>query len=120
MSDKNGKEVVTRSVPAVRGALIAIVLMLVVAGYKVNAVAQATAASQTTPGKKVEIGVGGVSDSSFKFGEYNGLQNQGPFGVGKFDLRGGAAYDSGSTKQSGKGSAPGTVWPFSRDTTFPC
>ena len=97
MSDKNGKEVVTRSVPAVRGALIAIVLMLVVAGYKVNAVAQATAASQTTPGKKVEIGVGGVSDSSFKFGEYNGLQNQGPFGVGKFDLRGGAAYDSGST-----------------------
>ena len=97
MNDKNRKDFVTRSVPAVRGALIAIVLMLVVAGYKVTAVAQTTAASQTTPEKKVEIGVGGVSDSSFKFGEYNGLQNQGPFGVGNFDLRGGAAYDSGST-----------------------
>ncbi|MBZ5631399.1 MAG: MtrB/PioB family outer membrane beta-barrel protein, partial [Acidobacteriia bacterium] len=80
-----------------RGALIAIVLLLVVAGYQVNAVAQTTAASQTTPEKKVAIGVGGVSDSSFKFGEYNGLQNQGPLGVGSFDLRGGAAYDSGST-----------------------
>ena len=26
----------------------------------------------------------------------------------------------GVTKQSGKGSAPGTAWPFSRETTFPC
>jgi exodeoxyribonuclease-3 len=24
------------------------------------------------------------------------------------------------TKQSGKGSAPGTAWPFSRETTLPC
>ena len=75
MNDKNRKDFATRSVPAVRGGLIAIVLMLaVLAGYKVNAVAQTTAASQTTPEKKVEVGVGGVSDSSFKFGEYNGLQ----------------------------------------------
>jgi MtrB/PioB family decaheme-associated outer membrane protein len=98
MKDTNYRnEFATRSLPAVRGALIAIVLMLVVAGYKVNVVAQTPAASQTTPEKKVEVGVGGVSDSSFKFGEYNGLQNQGPFGVGNFDLRGGAAYDSDST-----------------------
>jgi MtrB/PioB family decaheme-associated outer membrane protein len=45
----------------------------------------------------VDAGVGGVSGSSFKFGEYNGLQNSGPFGIGNFDLRGGAAYDSKST-----------------------
>ena len=98
MKDNNRNDLAPRSVRAVRGALIAIVLMLaVLAGYTVNAVAQTTAASQTTPEKKVEVGVGGVSDDSFKFGEYNGLQNQGPFGVGNFDLRGGAAYDSGST-----------------------
>lgn len=56
-----------------------------------------TAASQTTPTNTVDAGVGGVSGSSFKFGEYNGLQNSGPFGIGNFDFRGGAAYDSKST-----------------------
>ena len=56
-----------------------------------------TAASQTTPQKRVQVGPGGVSASSFKFGEYNGLQNSGPFGLANFDLRGGAAYDSKDT-----------------------
>jgi MtrB/PioB family decaheme-associated outer membrane protein len=98
MKDNHTDNLVTRSAPPVRGALIAIVLMLgMLAGDKINSVAQTTAASQTTPGNKVEVGVGGVSNNSFKFGEYNGLQNQGPFGIGYFDLRGGAAYDSGST-----------------------
>jgi MtrB/PioB family decaheme-associated outer membrane protein len=96
--NNNRNEFATGSLRALRGGLIAIVLMLaVLAGYKVNAVAQTTPASQTTPEKKVEVGVGGVSDSSFKFGEYNGLQNTGPFGIANFDLRGGAAYDSDST-----------------------
>jgi MtrB/PioB family decaheme-associated outer membrane protein len=54
-------------------------------------------ASQTTPTNRADFGVGGDSGSSFKFGEYNGLQNSGPFGIGNFDLRGGAAYDSAST-----------------------
>jgi MtrB/PioB family decaheme-associated outer membrane protein len=56
-----------------------------------------TAASQTTPTNTVDAGVGGVSGSSSKFGEYNGLQNSGPFGIGNFDFRGGGAYDSKST-----------------------
>src|ERR1017187_5439181 len=56
-----------------------------------------TAASQTTPANTIDAGVGAVSGSSSKFGEYNGLQNSGPFGIGNFDLRGGAAYDSNST-----------------------
>jgi MtrB/PioB family decaheme-associated outer membrane protein len=61
------------------------------------AASQAAAPSQTKPENKAEVGVGGVSDSSFKFGEYNGLQNSGPFGIGNFDFRGGAPYDSKST-----------------------
>jgi len=56
-----------------------------------------TAATQTTPGKRIQMGVGGVSASSFKFGEYNGLENSGPFGIGNLDLRGGAPYDSKNT-----------------------
>lgn len=60
-------------------------------------VPQTTAASQTTPDKRVQFGVGGVSASSFKFGEYNGLQNSGPFGIANFALRGGAAYDGKDT-----------------------
>ena len=56
-----------------------------------------TAASQTAPTNTVDAGVGGVSGSSFKFGEYNGLQSSGPFGIVNFDFRGGAAYDSKST-----------------------
>lgn len=49
------------------------------------------------PENKIQLGIGGVSDDSFKFGEYNGLQNQGPFGISNFYFRGGAAYDSNST-----------------------
>lgn len=56
-----------------------------------------TAASQTTPEKRIQSGVGGVSTDSFKFGEYNGLENSGPFGIGNLDLRGGASYDSKDT-----------------------
>ena len=56
-----------------------------------------TAASQTTPDKRIQGGVGGVSSNSYKFGEYNGLENSGPFGIGNLDLRGGAAYDSKDT-----------------------
>jgi MtrB/PioB family decaheme-associated outer membrane protein len=56
-----------------------------------------TAASQTTPDKRIQGGVGGVSTDSFKFGEYNGLENSGPFGIGNLDLRGGAPYDSKDT-----------------------
>ncbi len=59
--------------------------------------AQTTAASQTTPEKKIQFGVGGLNGSSFKFGEYNGLGNSGPFGIGNFDIRGGGAYDSKDT-----------------------
>src|SRR5664279_1127829 len=82
---------------SVRGGIIAFLMFSVLAGYSDRAHSQTTAASQTKPENKVDFGVGGVSDSSFKFGEYNGLQNSGPFGIGNFELRGGAPYDSKST-----------------------
>jgi len=56
-------------------------------------------ASQVKPTNTANMGVGGVSGSSSKFGEYNGLQNSGPFGIGDFDFRGGSAYDSASARR---------------------
>jgi MtrB/PioB family decaheme-associated outer membrane protein len=85
---------VTRSVTAARGVAIAVVLML--AGSMVSAVAQTTAANPAKPINEIQVGAGYVSDNSFKFGEYNGLQDQGPFAIANLDLRGGT-YDSAST-----------------------
>lgn len=48
----------------------------------------------TTPQSSVEVGAGGVSHDSFKFGEYNGLEEHGPFVIGNLHLGGGGAYDS--------------------------
>src|SRR5258706_4035191 len=56
--------------------------------------ADTSVADLTEPASTVEAGVGTVSRSSFKFGEYNGLQDRGPFAIGNFDLRGGGRYDS--------------------------
>src|ERR1039458_624629 len=81
----------------VRGGILASAIFFLLAGYRDRAYAQSTAASQTKPANKADLGVGAVSDSSFKFGEYNGLQNSGPFGIGNFDISGGAPYDSKST-----------------------
>ena len=44
----------------------------------------------TLPKSVVEVGAGYVSDGSFKFGEYNGLQKKGAFAIGNIDVRGGA------------------------------
>lgn len=48
----------------------------------------------TTPQNSVEVGAGGVSHGSYKFGEYNGLEDQGAFAIASFHLMGGGAYDS--------------------------
>ncbi len=47
---------------------------------------------------EIEVGIGYVSDDSFKFGKYNGLQKQGAFGVLDLDLRGRGSYDGDSAK----------------------
>ena len=48
----------------------------------------------TQHSSSAEVGVGYVGSSSFKAGEYNGLQKDGAYGVGNLDMRGGASYDS--------------------------
>ncbi len=91
-----------------RGDIIACLMFWMLIGYSGHAYSQAPSVppapvatsplppSQTTPTNTTGFGVGAVSASSYKFGEYNGLQNAGPFGIGYFDIRGGASYDSNS------------------------
>ncbi|MDR3368976.1 MtrB/PioB family decaheme-associated outer membrane protein [Rhodoferax sp.] len=47
----------------------------------------------THPTNSIELGVGGTSEDSAKFGEYTGLDKSGAYGIGNFDIRGGDAYD---------------------------
>ena len=56
--------------------------------------------AQTRQASTAEVGPGGVSDDSYKAGEYNGLQNSGAYGIGNVDLRGGdAAYNNEATRR---------------------
>jgi hypothetical protein len=50
----------------------------------------------TQPQDSIEASVGDVTQKSFKYGEYNGLENKGVFGNGAFDIRSPQAYDSDS------------------------
>src|SRR5205085_2385562 len=79
---------------AVRSALVA--MALIPAAYAADAVDPAVA-ELVKPTSTIEVGAGYVSDDSAKFGEYNGLNKQGPFAIGGFDIRGGDAYDSPGT-----------------------
>jgi MtrB/PioB family decaheme-associated outer membrane protein len=93
-TDAKKTKYVPHALQHVRGGLIASFMALFIFGYGDHAYAQTNAQSQSTPENKIDFGAGGVSDSSFKFGEYNGLQNSGPFGIGNFDVNGGAKFDS--------------------------
>jgi len=53
-------------------------------------------AELTCPRSTVDLGVGYVTRSSAKFGQYNGLAKSGAFALGDVDLRGGGSYDSNS------------------------
>jgi hypothetical protein len=94
------------SVAAVNSALLAMAMVSSVHAQ------DATVADLTQPTSTIEIGAmvvnptnsesrGNVvpnsngSNTSYKFGEYNGLQKQGTTAILNFDLRGGGAYDSG-------------------------
>lgn len=78
------------SVTAVRSALLALALMQVARAEEGDAAVK----ELTSPTKTIEAGVGYVSKDSFKFGEYNGLERKGAYGIGNLDFRGGGAYDS--------------------------
>ena len=51
-------------------------------------------AELTRQSSQIELGIGYVDKDSFKYGEYNGLNSQGAYGIGNLDLRGGGVYDS--------------------------
>ena len=83
---------ITRAtVVARRGALIAMAL-----AASTGLAAAQSAQDLTKPTSTTEIGAGGVSDGSYKAGEYNGLENKGLFGIGNIDWRGGSAFASDS------------------------
>ena len=78
---------------AVRGALVA--LALAPAAHAADKVAEDPAVAELTrPTSRVEFGLGYVNNGTAKFGEYNGLDRSGAYGIGNLDLRGGGAYDS--------------------------
>jgi len=76
---------------AVQGALLSIAAATASAAEGDDAIK-----ALTQPTNTFEVGVGGVSQSSFKFGQYNGLFNNGAYGITNFDWRGGAGYDLSS------------------------
>ncbi len=80
------------SVAAVRSAALALALMQ--GAHAQDAGGEGNASELTTPKKTVEVGAGWVSRDSAKFGEYNGLENKGVYGIGNLDLRGGGSFDS--------------------------
>ncbi len=79
------------SVVAMRCALF---VMIIAAGTD-RAFGQ-EAKALTMPASTVEVGAGGVTDGSYKAGEFNGLQKKGAFVIGDVDIRGGGAFDSDS------------------------
>jgi MtrB/PioB family decaheme-associated outer membrane protein len=92
-------------VTVVRGAIIAMALLAWTDRAAAQTAPQAPtpaappAATTTQPATTtgtIEVGAGGVSASSFKAGEFNGLGKKGLFGIGNLDVRGGGAYDSNS------------------------
>ena len=76
------------SVLAVQGALVALTFIPVLASAQ--SVEELTQRTST-----VEAGITSVDKSSYKFGEFNGLQKQGETANLNVELNGGAAYDSG-------------------------
>jgi MtrB/PioB family decaheme-associated outer membrane protein len=69
-------------------------LVLVPLANAADEAAAAAVADLTQSPNTVEIGIGTVKDADAKFGEYNGHDNDGTYGIGNFDLRGGSAYNS--------------------------
>jgi len=72
---------------AVRCALLATVAM------PLGAYADDDADALKRPTNTVDFGALYSSQSSAKFGEYNGLNTEGAYGLGGFDIRGGNGYD---------------------------
>lgn len=81
--------VVSKLTLAVQGALM-VMLSMPLSAYADDA----DVAALTQPTSSVEIGVANTSKDSAKFGEYNGLDKKGAYGIGNFNVLGGDAYKS--------------------------
>lgn len=93
MKIHNGKMRVSLLALAVQGALLAMCAMPAHADDD-------EAAALKNPTNTLEIGATNTSQSSAKFGEYNGLNKSGGTVVGNFSVRGGDSYgDNNGTKR---------------------
>src|SRR3990167_6766179 len=90
MKIRNEKMNVRMLALAVQSALVAMCAMPLAA----QADDEATATLKR-PDNFVEIGAMNVTHDSAKFGEYNGLDEEGVYAIGNFDIRGGDAYQGG-------------------------
>ena len=88
MKTNKGRFSVKTSVGAVRCALLA--MAIVPAAYAADKEAvDPDVAALTQPTNSVEAGVEYVNNDSAKFGEYNGLNKKGAYGILNLDVRGG-------------------------------
>ena len=94
---------------AVQSALIAMCAMPL-ATHAADA-ADAETLALTHPANSIEMGATNVSRDSAKFGEYNGLDENGVYGIANINLGGGSAYDGGdgTTRWQVKGVDLGTT-----------
>lgn len=80
-----------------RASVIAVSAALAAFGVVPAAYAEEVSAEVrelTTPSSEVEVGIGDVSKSSAKFGEFNGRDKSGGYFIGNFNLRAGGGDDS--------------------------
>jgi MtrB/PioB family decaheme-associated outer membrane protein len=97
MNTSKGHVAVRASVLAVRAAVFAMAVSpAVYAADPAPAPVDPAVVALTQPTNFIEAGVGYVTDSSFKFGQFNGLFDKGPFGIFNFDIRDGTPYDTNS------------------------
>ena len=83
------------SIIALRAALLSMAVVSV--AYAGEAADEASAAELVKPISQIEIGGIYINNKNWKYGEYNGLDDSGAYGIANIDIRGGGAYDSDST-----------------------
>ena len=95
MNSKHGRVAVRASVVAVRAALLAMAMAPV--AYAADAAPADPAVTELTQRTSlIEAGAGWVTEGSFKFGQYNGLFDEGLFGLFNLDIGSSVPYDSAS------------------------
>jgi len=92
---------------AVRSALIAMFALPMVA--LAEGTVDDEVAALTRPTNSIEFGLTNVSRDSAKFGEYNGLDKSGVYGIANINLRGGDAYDESVMRWQIKATDLGTT-----------